>query len=91
MVRIRFAKGGQRKFFEEVIRKMNSPSLRNLKQYGIETTYSSLKKYSIEIRTIPENLFNDLCELSGIDKKGLKFEIIENNWGQKKKRSLLKS
>ncbi len=82
--RIRFRRGGQRRFLDLVIEKLSSPSLRGLLQFGFEVPYSSLKNYYIEARLLPENFFDDLCELAGIDKGVLSFEFVDGNWGRVK-------
>ena len=43
-----------------------------------------MKNYYVEERLLPESFFNDLCYVAGIDKKKLKFKIVEDNWGQVK-------
>ncbi|MBU3913271.1 MAG: hypothetical protein KKE50_04210 [Nanoarchaeota archaeon] len=83
-MRIKFPKGKQREFLRRVIERTNSPSLRALKQFGIETGYQTLKSYYHETRTLPEFLFLDLCRLAGIDKNRLKVRMIDENWGQVK-------
>lgn len=83
-MRIKFRKGGQRKFFDLVREKMLVRSLKDLIQFGIEVNESTLRNYYFEERCLPESLFDDLCLLAGIDKSVLNFEILENNWGQKK-------
>lgn len=80
-MRIKFKKGEQRKFIEEVLKKLNSPSVRELSS-RLYFNYSSLKNYYSECRLIPEIFFENLCLISGINKDKLKFEIIEDNWGQ---------
>jgi len=84
MQRIKFPLGGQREFLGEVIKKLNSPSLRAIKQFGIDTKYSALKNYYTESRLIPQDLYETLCHLARIEKEDLKTQILENNWGQKK-------
>lgn len=83
-MRIKFQKGKQKEFIEKVIVNLGCPSLSELVNRGIETKISSLKNYYSERRTLPENLFYDLCEISGFDKNSFSFNFIENNWGQKK-------
>ena len=82
MRRIKFREGNQREFFNLVILKTNSPSLRRLLQFGINTPYSTLKNYYNGDRWVPEELFNDLCEISKIDKSELDFEYVRDKWGQ---------
>jgi hypothetical protein len=82
--RIKFDKGQQRKFILGVLSKINCPSLRELINRGIEVNYSTLKNYFNEDRLMPENIFNQLIEISGLNKKEFNFEILEENWGQVK-------
>ncbi len=81
-MRIKFRKGGQRKFLDLVLEKLMSPSLRALGQYGISVKYQTLKSYYAENRTLPEELFEELCRLAGIDKNKLKIKLLEENWGK---------
>ncbi len=83
MGRIKFSMGKQRDFIKTVLIKLYSPSLRALKQYGIETKYQTLKAYYNETRTLPESLFLDLCKLAGINSSSLRIKMIDDNWGQK--------
>ena len=83
MRRIKFREGS-RKFFNLVIFRTNSPSLRGLLQFGIGVPYSTLKNYYNEGRLVPEELFDDLCEISKLDKSELDFEYIRDNGGQVK-------
>jgi len=83
IMRIKFQKGQQRKFIQEVLERINCPSLRELgNRLGIN--YSTLKNYFNEERCLPENLFNDLCYISKINKENLKIESLNSNWGQVK-------
>lgn len=82
MKRVKFGKGKQRKFFEEVLERINCPSLNELRKRGFDVSYSSLKNYFSGRRNISENFFEDLLKISGIDKKDLDFEIVEENYGQ---------
>ena len=84
MERIKFQKGEQKKFLDSVLENLNSPSLRNLLSFGISTSYTSLKNYYIERRALPNNLFEELCELSKINKSTLKYQILKSSWGQQK-------
>ena len=81
-MRVKFKKGKQREFLKQVILKIYCPSLRVLKQYGININYQTLKSYYAETRTLPLDLFENLCKLGGIDKKEIKFKMIEDNYGQ---------
>jgi len=84
MRRIKFGEGGQKVFFDLVIEKMSSPSLRGLLQFGIEVNYSTLKNYYLGERLLPEDLFVDLCELARINLGDLDFEYLGGSWGQVK-------
>lgn len=81
-MRIKFQKGEQRKFVQEVLRKINCPSLKELINRGIDVNYSTLKNYYNEERTLPESLFNELIGLSGLNKEEFKIEMIKEHWGQ---------
>jgi len=82
--RILFKKGKQREFLKLVVERLNCLSLRGALQFGFDVKYSSLKNYYIERRLIPRELFESLCHVAKIDKKMLKFEIVDGNLGQKK-------
>jgi len=82
MGRIRFKTKRQREFLKLVIDKLNAPSLRGILQFGFNVPYSTLKNYYNESRLLPEDLFNDFCEVAEIDKDNLNFELIEENWGK---------
>jgi len=79
--RVKFKKGEQRKFIQEVLKKINCPSLRELVN-RLSVNYSTLKNYIVEERHLPENLFNDLCFISKINKSELNVEYLEEHWGQ---------
>jgi len=83
MSRVKFQKGEQRKFIQDVLGRINSPSLRELgNRLGVN--YSTLKNYFNEERCLPENLFNDLLYISKINKENYKMEYLKENWGQVK-------
>ncbi|MDD5193945.1 MAG: hypothetical protein PHF67_05170 [Candidatus Nanoarchaeia archaeon] len=82
--RIKFYKGQQRKFLDLVVNRLGCVSIRGILQFGFDINYNSFKNYYSERRLIPINLFEELCHVAKIDKKELKFEIIEGNWGQVK-------
>ena len=82
MPRVIFKKNEQRKFLIQVLEKLNCPSLRALNQFGLEIPYSTLKNYYSEARTLPEEIFKNLCKLSGINKESLNYELVSENWGQ---------
>ncbi len=67
-----------------IIDKLNVPSLRGILQFGFSTSYSTLKNYYNESRLLPEDLFDDLCEIARVDKNSLNFDYVEGNWGQVK-------
>ncbi|MFA5071372.1 MAG: hypothetical protein WC511_03335 [Candidatus Pacearchaeota archaeon] len=82
-MRIQFPKGMQRKFLQKVLEKLNCPSISELAN-RLNFNYSTLKNYFVEQRNIPENLFNDLCYISKINKSEIKFNILGEYWGQSK-------
>ncbi len=84
MVRIKFRKGMQRKFLENAVDKLSSPSLRRLTQYGLKVNYQTLKSYFNENRTMPEDLFLDICTLLKIDPKLVRVKYLKEHWGQSK-------
>jgi len=84
MNRIRSKLGGQKKFLDLVIARLRSPSLRGILQFGFGVPYSTLKNYYNEDRLLPEDFFDDLCEVAGVDKNELEFEIVGGGWGQVK-------
>ena len=71
-----------KKFLDLAIEKTNSPSLRGLIQFGLDVKYSALKNYYQGTRLIPEDLFNELIEISRLNKNDFEFEILRKNWGQ---------
>ncbi len=81
-MRIKFKSDEQRKFLNEVLKNLHCPSLMALNQFGLDIPYSTLKNYMNESRTLPEQLFNDLCYLAKIEKEKLKFESLPENWGK---------
>ncbi len=81
-VRVKFRKGMQRKFLESAVDKLNSPSLRRLTQYGLKINYQTLKSYFNENRTLPEDLFLDICTLLKINPKSIKVFYLKEHWGQ---------
>lgn len=84
MGRIKFEKGEQRKFLEEVLKNLNCPSLRAFLQFGFDVPYSTLKNYYSEKRLLPEEFFLELLNFSKIDPKNYFFEVLKNHWGQSK-------
>jgi hypothetical protein len=91
MERVRFRKGEQRKFLNEVLRRVNCPSLRAFLQFGFDIPYSTLKNYYSELRLLPKSFFEELSSFSGIRKESYVVEFLEENWGKikggKKRRS----
>jgi len=82
MKRVKFRKGDQRRFLKLVLEKLNCPSLKALNQFGFEVSYSTLKNYFSESRTLPKDFFKDLCYLSKVNLKKFHFEYLNENWGQ---------
>lgn len=83
-MRIKFQKGKQREFLKKVLENINCPSLRELINRGFDISYSTLKNYFNESRSLPEDLFFDLCNISHINKNILNFKVLNENWGQSK-------
>jgi len=83
-MRIRFKRGRQRRFLDLVVGRLSSPSVRGILQFGFDVPYSTLKNYYNESRLLPSELFDDFCEVARIDKKGLRFELVDENWGKVK-------
>jgi len=81
-MRVKFKRGEQRRFLDLVVERLSSPSVRGILQFGFDVPYSTLKNYYNESRLLPEDLFGDLCEVAGIDKRGLDFELVDENWGK---------
>jgi hypothetical protein len=81
-MRVKFKKGKQRKFFQLVLLKTNSPSLRSLNQFGLGINYQTLKSYYNENRTISEDLFRNLCHLAHLNPESLNIEYLNEHWGQ---------
>jgi len=81
IMRIKFNKGHQRKFIQEVLKNINCPSLRELGN-RLSINYSTLKNYFNEERCLPENLFYDFCYISKLDKRSFDVEYLNENWGK---------
>lgn len=82
MTRIKFLrKNQQRRFLNDVMEKLNCPSLGELSR-RIDLDYSSLKNYYSEKRLLPKELFENLCYISGLDKNGLDYKELNDNWGK---------
>ncbi|MBU0957875.1 MAG: hypothetical protein KKF56_03635 [Nanoarchaeota archaeon] len=82
--RVKFRKGEQRKFIKLVLDKILAPSLRSLRNFGIDVSYSTLKNYYQEKNLMSLGLVRDLCGLSGIRFDSLGVEILGGGWGQVK-------
>ena len=82
MKRIKFKDGEQRKFLDLIIEKLNAPSLQGILQFGFNIPYSTLKNYYNGSRSLPENLFRDLCDVANVDERELRFDFVEGNLGQ---------
>lgn len=80
-MRIKFKKNFQRKFLQEVLTKINCPTISELSN-RISVNYSTLKNYFTEERLLSEEILNRLCGISGIDKNKLNFKILDDNWGK---------
>ncbi len=81
MRRVKFRqKGQQRKFLQEVLKKVNCPSLGAFEQFGFDIPYSTLKNYFSEHRLLPEDFFKELCDFAKIIPKNIEF--LKDNWGQ---------
>jgi hypothetical protein len=83
-MRVKFRKGHQRRFIQQVLLNIGCPSLRRLKERGFNLNYQTLKSYYSENRTLPEDLVDDLCFLGKIDKKTLNVVYLKDSWGQAK-------
>jgi len=94
MARIKFRNRQQRKFLQLILQRINSPSLRELRNRGIEIPYSTLKNYFSEDSLMPENLFFELCQLANISPSLFSVKKLSESWGQiiggKKSRKLKK-
>ena len=83
MARIKFEKGKQREFILKVLQSLGCPSLHELINRGVDSNYSSLKNYFCERRLMPENLFEELLQISGLQRGDFSFESVDDNWGQR--------
>lgn len=80
-LRVKFQIGKQREFIQQILKNLNSPSLKNLLSYDSDISYSALKKYAREESLMPLSLVKELCELSRIDFKSLNLKYLNSNWG----------
>jgi len=81
-MRVRFKRWGQRRFLDLVVFRLRCVSLRGLLQFGFDVPYSTLKNYYGEVRLLPLGFFEELCEIAGIDRGSLRFELVDENWGR---------
>ncbi len=81
-MRIIFKKGKQKEFIKKVLESTGSPSLRELINRGIDVKYPSLKNYSSERRFLSSQLFEELLNISKLDKNSFSFELRDENFGQ---------
>ena len=81
-MRIKLIEPTQREFIELCKNKLNWPNVFSILQFGIDCSVSSLKNYYTQRRLLPQDVFDELCYLTKIDKNGLNFELISDNWGQ---------
>ncbi|MFA5349509.1 MAG: hypothetical protein WC309_04055 [Candidatus Paceibacterota bacterium] len=84
MSRIKFPKGKQKEFITKVLEKTNCPSVRELRKRGFDVSYSALKNYFSERRNLPSDLYEQLLNFSGLNKKDFNCKILEDNYGQVK-------
>ena len=80
-MRIKFRENKQKEFLKKVLENLNCPSLKELSN-RVGINYSSLKNYFNEERTLPQNLFNDLCYISQIGRENLDVEFLDENYGR---------
>lgn len=83
-MRVLFYRGKQREFFKIILEKINCISLRSLNERGVNVNYQTLKSYYHEDRSLPEELFLELCRLAGLKPEGFKFKLMNEHWGQVK-------
>lgn len=78
-MRVRFkGNGAQRGFLKKIIEKCGAPSLKELAK-RIDVNYSTLKNYFSEDRLLPQNLFENLRLVFGIEGE---VKLEDDNWGQ---------
>ena len=82
MKRIKFKKNKQKEFLNLVLDKSNCPSVKELSERFLGTSYSAWRNYFSEERLLPLDLFEELCDFSLLKKEDFEFEILEKNWGQ---------
>lgn len=76
--RIKLYPGEQKKIIQNAVKKYGS--LKNL-AFKIDINYSSLKNYSCEAILLPENLFEKIIKLTGINKGNLHISYLSPIWG----------
>lgn len=81
-MRVKFNKGKQREFIREVLTRSGCPSLRELRNRGVDVNYSTMKNYFSEKRLLSLELFEVLLRIGDLKKENFDFEIIEDSWGQ---------
>lgn len=81
-MRVCFNQGEQRKFLKKVLEELRCPNLRSFSQYGLGVSYSTMKNYFSECRTIPKELFEELLLLSKLDRKEFSYQELNENFGQ---------
>lgn len=83
-MRILFNNGEQKKFIDQVCKKINI-TLRKLSidyKKELKVSYSSMKKYRNERLLMPLNVASFLSEKSDVNWKNFNFkEVLEDNWG----------
>lgn len=81
-MRIRFNNGEQRKFLKRVLDELRCPNLRSFDQYGLGVSYSTMKNYFSECRTIPKEFFEELLLISKLDREEFSYQELNENFGQ---------
>ncbi len=81
-MRIKFRKGQQKKFFDLLLEKSSCPSLRSLISRGFDISYSTLKSYYNENRTLPQEFFLQLCMFAELNSQEINIVKLSENWGQ---------
>ena len=84
-MRIKFLrKGEQRKFLQKVLINTRCLSLKSFEQFGFDVSYSTMNNYFSEQRLLPKELFDNLCYIAKIESSKMKFNVVNDNWGQVK-------
>lgn len=79
--RVKFEDGEQIVFIKEVMKNISAPTLKELTSRDIGLSYSRLKKYYQGKSLMPEDIFEELCLLSGISKDKFRVSYLSSNWG----------